>query len=314
MYDTIKGSLSIDKTHYKQLTSLLESMQSSTVSLLTSNKTYSGNIENLRIKINENSVRFDGSLSKFLNGERSTIALDLETTKRAIEKFTDLTHLPMNLSRISRLDFAQNLTMKYPATSYFPCFGESKYLQRLESGTGLYYRNRIRELVFYDKAKELSKTKTTTGPITQPLNLLRFEVRLMRHKNICKYFKVSDVRLERLYEPSFYQSVVNAWVNEYNKIEKYYDIPLLFNDNAYREPSLFCKQIIYQGINAMGGYGRVLSLIKQAKSRQVFANNDQYNALMRKVRSLNKIDDLTVENNLINELRTKVMDIQFLAA
>ena len=313
MYDTIKGSLSINSSHYKQLNTLLQSMQSSTTNYITSGKTYSGNIENLKIRINENSIKFDGSLSKFLNGSHNINSLDLASTKLAIEKLNDLTKLPMDKSQIHRLDFAHNLSMEYPATSYFPFFGEAKYLQRLEQGTGLYYRNSIRELVFYDKAKELSRTKQITDPAVQSQKLLRFEVRLKGHKNISKYFKVPDMQLERLYEPSFYRSVVSAWVNEYNKIEKYNDIPL-FTDHAYREPTLFCKQIIYQGINAMGGYGSVLSLIKQAKSRQVFANNDQYNALMRKVKSLNKINDLTVNNNLLNEVRTKVMDILFLAA
>lgn len=306
MWDTTNGCIYFNNSNMHQIKPLLNKMQSSTINYSAGTKTYSGNIGNMRIKVDEHKLRFSGSLST-LYFENKVQSLDLVSTGLAIQKFSDLTNLPMHEAQIQRLDFAQNLSMSKPAVSYYPLFGEAKYLERLEQGTGLYYRNKRRELVFYDKSKDLLRSKDVINSAFAKQKLLRFEVRLKGHRNICSYFNIPDLRMERLYDLSFYKSAVTAWATEYDKIEKYNDMPL-FNDEVYRNPSQFIAQIMYKGILAMGGRERVVFMLKSAKKRGVFNTKAQYHALQRRLRSLNGINDQTIKNELIIEVNSKVRD------
>ncbi len=220
MTDSINGVLMFNHSNNQLIKPLLEQLQSSHVNLETGKKTYSGYVENMRVKVNEHGVRFEGSLPKLYQGN-NIASLNQASTKLAIEMFSDLMHLPMHVAQINRLDTAQNLTMSKPAASYYPYLGERKYMQRLEQGSGIYYRNTIGERVFYDKTKELLKSKETTDPEILTKYLLRFEVRDYGHKNICKRYQVPELKLGMLCEPSFYRVMVRAWAREYDEIDKY---------------------------------------------------------------------------------------------
>jgi hypothetical protein len=312
MIDTFSGSLQFNHSNIQLIKPLLDQLQREHKDFEKSTKAYSGSIENLRVNVNEFGVRVEGSLSKFLQGNNVT-SLTPASTKLAVEKLCDVTHLPMYEAQIHRLDFAENLSMDKPAAAYYGFLGERKNMQRLEQGYGLYYQNTLRQSVFYDKTKELIKSKAEVEPEILLQHLLRFEVRLYGHKNICKYFNVPEMKVEKLCEPSFYRGMVGAWATEYDRIDKYKDAPL-FDDEVYRKPTQFCAQIMYKGIEAMGGYNKVMSLVKQAKSRGVFKTVQQYIALRRKVRCLNNIPDRSVNNILLDEMNTKVLDVLRLSA
>ena len=121
------------------------------------------------------------------------------------------------------------------------------------------------------------------------------------------------MKIDKLCEPSFYMGMVSAWATEYDKIDKYMDAPV-FDDDVYRNPAQFCAQITYRGIEAYGGYNKIMALVKQAKSRGVFKTNQQYMALRRKVRCLSNIPNRSVNNVLLDEMNTKVLDILRLSA
>lgn len=312
MTDTINASLKFNYSNIQLIKPLLDQLQREHKDLEKNTKAYSGSIENLRVKVNEFGVGIEGSLPKFLRGHNAK-SLDPASTKLAIEKLCDVTHLPMHEAQIHRLDFAESLSMEKPATAYYGFLGERKNMPRSEMGHGLYYTNTLRQSVFYDKTKELIKSRTEVDPEILLQQLLRFEVRLYGHKNICKYFNVPEMKVGMLCEPSFYRSMVSAWATEYDKIDKYADAPL-FDDNVYRKPSQFCAQITYRGIEAMGGYNKVMSIVKQAKSRGVFKSIQQYAALRRKVRCLSNIPDRSVNNILLDEMNTKVLDVLRLSA
>lgn len=307
MVDTIHATLYLNKAHIKSIQTLLQTMQSSYNDLNTGKKSYSGRIRNFSIQVNEQRVKIKGSLAKFYNGN-NVQALNQETTKFAIEELSDLTSLPIKDAQINRLDLAQNLSVMYPARSYYNYFGEKPYMQRLEQGNGLYYRNTLGERIFYDKSIELKRSKEVIDSEIMAQNLIRFEVRDYGHKNICKRYNVSELNVGVLCEPSFYRGMASTWATEYGKIDKYRNLPL-FRDEVYREPKQFCNQIFYTGIKELGGYNSLMSSIKEAKSRNVYETSDQYYALQRKIRSLNKIADKRVPNLLVDEIDAKVRDI-----
>lgn len=312
MTDTVNASLKFNHSNIQLVQPLLGQLQREHKDFEKKTKAYSGTIENLRVKVNEYGVGVEGSLPKFLQGHNAT-SLNPASTKLAIEKLCDVMHLPMQEAQIHRLDFAENLSMEKPAAAYYGFLGERKNMQRLEQGHGLYYQNTLRQSLFYDKTKELIKNKADVAAEILEQQLLRFEVRLYGHKNICKYFNVPEMKIEKLCEPSFYRGMVSAWATEYDKIDKYMDAPV-FDDDVYRNPAQFCAQITYRGIEAYGGYNKVMTLVKQAKSREVFKSNQQYMALQRKVRCLSNIPNRSVNNVLLDEINTKVLDILRLSA
>ncbi len=312
MTDTVNASLKFNNSNLQLIKPLLYQLQREHKDFEKNTKAFSGTIENIRVKVNEFGVGVEGSLPKFLQGHNAT-SLDPSSTKLAIEKLCDVMHLPMHEAQIHRLDFAENLSMNKPATAYYGFLGERKNMQRLEQGYGLYYQNSLRQSVFYDKTKELIKVKAAVDLEILQQQLLRFEVRLYGHKNICKYFNVPEMKIGMLCEPSFYRGMVGAWATEYDKIDKYTDAPI-FDDEVYRKPTQFCAQITYRGIEAMGGYNKVMSLVKQAKSRGVFKSVQQYVALRRKVRCLNNIPNRSVNNILLDEINSKVLDVLRLSA
>jgi hypothetical protein len=312
MIDTIHATLYLNWQKLNNIQSLLTTIQSRHDNLDTGKTSYRGGIKNLSVQINEHRIKFEGSLSKFHLGN-NTHSLDAASTKLAIEELSDLTSLPIKDAQINRLDLAQNLSVKHPATSYYNYFGERKYMQRLEQGSGLYYRNTLGERVVYDKSKEQSKFKDITDPDLLAQKLLRFEVRYYGHRNICKHFDVPEMKFGQLCAPTFYRGLVSDWAAEYTKIEKNKDI-LLFNDDVYREPKQFCNQMTFKGIQAMGGLNAVRSLVKEARKRNVFRTTDQFHALQRKLRSLNMIADNSVPNRLIDEIDARVLDIVLLSA
>lgn len=311
MIDTIHATLYLNWQNIKNIQSLLETMQSSHSNLATGKRSYRGGVRNFSIQVNENRIKLEGSLPKFYHGN-NVQALTCDTIRLAIEELSDLTSLPIKEAQINRLDLAQNLSVSYPAASYYNYFGERKYMQRLEQGDGLYYRNTLGERVFYDKIKEISKSKISVDPLIITQNLLKFEVRDYGHKNICNRYRVSQMTAGVLCEPAMCRGMVTTWATEYDKIDKYDDIPQ-FDDAVYIEPAKFCEQITYRGIQSIGGFNDVMSLIKQAKLRGVFKSPQQYAALRRKMRSLGKIDNRQVENVMLQEVNAKVLDVLLLS-
>jgi hypothetical protein len=306
MIDTVHATLYINWQHINNIQKLLESMQSSHDNFNTGIRTYGGGLRNLRIKINESRIKVEGSLATFHHGN-NVESLTHETAKLAIEELSDCLSLPMKDAQLNRLDIAQNLALKYQAASYYPYFGERPRMQRLEQGKGLYYRNTLGDRVFYDKTPDLPKIKSIVIDANE-LKLTRFEVRHPGHKNICKQLNLPEVTLGKLCEPQVYRGLISNWGTEYDKIEKYQNIPL-FDDDIYRNPAKFCAQVTYRGIQSMGGQNAIMSLIKQAKQRKIFSTHQQYTSLSRKVRSLGTIKNSEIDNPMLDEINTKVLEV-----
>jgi hypothetical protein len=307
MLDTINATLYLNGQHLNNLQSFLENMQSKHVNFNTGKISYKGGIRNMLLTANENRVKIYGSLSKFYFGN-NVQSLTHETLNLAVAQLSDMTGLPFDEAKINRLDLAQNISVEHSPASYFDYFGDRKYMHRLEQGYGLYYRNTTSERVFYDKTKDMLDNIDNLPIDLMSKHLLRFEVRDYGHKNICKRYQVPEMTLGMLCEPTTYYGLVSAWAAEYDKIDKY-DAAPVFDDGVYRNPKQFCEQITYKGVQAMGGQAAVMSLVKQARLREVFHTPEQYFSLRRKVRGLGRIKNRQVVNPFIDEVSNKVLDL-----
>lgn len=93
--------------------------------------TITGTLENLRIKKNGNNVSIIGSLPKFYFGDNIQ-TLSRKDTQYAIEKISDLLKLPIDESKIFRLDIGNNFIMSLPLQNYYTCLGELSRFKKSE--------------------------------------------------------------------------------------------------------------------------------------------------------------------------------------
>jgi len=93
----------------------------------------------LRVSASQRGVNVtDGSLCKWYLGDNFQ-TMERGDTQRAIEKLSDILHLPMNEATITRIDVAQNFIIRHPPEVYFNHLGSSYPYKRLEQPDGLYY-------------------------------------------------------------------------------------------------------------------------------------------------------------------------------
>jgi len=307
MLDSLGLLLPHNLTYDSSLKPILKNIQSCHENLETGDITYKGSIRNFVIAANQHGVKFYGSLAKFWFGN-NVQTLNYETTKLALDELAELSGLPIHKALVYRLDVGENIVVNHPALSYYTYFGEKNNMERIPFKHGLTYRNKRRESVFYDKNIEIKKSKFKVDPKLLELNLLRFETRWKGHSYIASYFKVPQVTVQTLIEPTFYRLMISAWVTEYDLIGKYDDVPM-FEDGVYRKPSEFTKQLALMGIRSMGGFINVMDQVKQANNRKAFNTTQQYIALKRKVRDLQTVRDRKVANVLLAEVNTKILDV-----
>ena len=181
-------------------------------------KFITGTLDNLKVSISKTRVKIsEGSLCKYFLGDNFK-TLTRGDTKRAIDKISDCLNLPFDRSKVTRLDFAQNLIMKYDEKIYYPYLGQSNHYSRLEQNNGLYYQNQLRQKVFYGKVAEQKKKRQPIPEIYQDRNVLRFELRFK--KKIPEQLKRNEVTGKLLYDEDFFKGLVKRLKQEYLDIHK----------------------------------------------------------------------------------------------
>ena len=125
-----------------------------------------GSIDNLKISISRYQVKIkDGSLCKWYLGDNFK-TMGRQDTQGAIERLSDILHLPIDKATIIRLDIAQNFIVKHPIEVYLNHLGELRHSKRLQEPSGIYYHKDGERLCFYDKNREQkNKGRTYTRAI-----------------------------------------------------------------------------------------------------------------------------------------------------
>ena len=184
-----------------------------------------GSINNLTVQVKNGSISIDGSLAKFLYGNNIE-TLDRDSTEEAINKLSKCLGINIDEADITELEFGTNFIMKQPIYNYINKLNELSgfYINKMNNES-LYYNSIGRTkgskgknnkvLVFYDKSKE-SKNDLLNGINNQ--NLLRFEVRY--NGRICRQLKQQEVKAKTLYDPIFYQIMLNDYIEHYRMIPK----------------------------------------------------------------------------------------------
>ncbi len=261
-----------------------------------------GYLDSLKVSISENRVKiFDCSLCKYFLGDNFK-TLSKGDTKRAIEKISDILHLPFHLANITRIDIAKNLIMKFDEKIYYPYLGEAQYYSRLEQNNGLYYNNQLRQLVFYGKEYEQRIKGQPIPELYKERHVLRYEMRF--RKQLRKQFKRPEIIASMLYDEVFYSYLVKRWKNEYLAIQKINSKLIGMKPTGSKKE--FAENLALYTILEMG-QTQILNRVKEwQKTGEI--NKKQAFDLRTFIKQLSKTSNDEKGNELINELNQKIKE------
>lgn len=263
-----------------------------------------GCLDNLKVSCNEYQIKIkDGSLCKWYLGDNLQ-TMGRKDTERAVEKLSDLLHLPIDKALITRIDVSQNFIMQHPPKVYMNHLGTMKNAARLEEPNSLYYRKQDCGLCFYDKAREQRDKKEPLPELFENRNVLRYEQRYERR--IAKHLGVAEVRASMLYDEAFYIDLLNRWRDAYTSIQKINDVQLNFE--VMRNKKDLNRMGVLALVENVGGLNAMMNQIAEAQ-QQGKLNKKQAYDLRQAVKDACALKDgLVVENEAIAELNKKVVE------
>jgi len=260
----------------------------------------SGMLQNYKVNVSQSGISLKGSLAKFYLGNNIE-TLTRGDTQKAIQKLSDTLHINVTDAKVNRFDIAANFIMKYDCRAYFEFLGALHHYSRLPQGKSLYYRNNLRQLIFYDKIAETQKKRQLIPDILKNDNVLRYEIRF--EKRLPNQFK-QPITARTLCNENFYIEIIDKWYNEYSLINKEKNI--IFKPDAMNDTKEFEKQLILLGIEKLGGVNSVIEMIENVKRQGIYKNRMQPNRLKQKIKEIAKTENLTETPELINELSEKI--------
>ncbi|MFH0895571.1 MAG: phage/plasmid replication protein [Bacteroidota bacterium] len=264
-----------------------------------------GTIDGLRVSVNKNNMKIKGnSICKWYLGDNFQ-TLTRGDTQRAIEKMSDLFHLPIDRSDMTRIDLAQNFTVKYDPSVYYRHLGNLQYFNRLEQGQGLYYnQSKKKQLVFYNKVAEYKAKGQPVPEMYQCTNTLRYEMRY--RERLREVFNMPAVTAGDLYSEPFYVGILDRWHDAYKNINKIRN-SISFDYTMVKTVRQFQQQAILFYVLNKGGQLEALREIEEAAKRGDISKKQKYD-LKEQIETVCKSELLTSTSDVIEELNKKVKE------
>lgn len=261
-----------------------------------------GTLENLKVTVKPHTLKIQNSLCKYYLGNNQE-TLTQAQIKLANEKISDTLHINISDAKVTRFDIAENYELEYPVKTYLSSLGSLSRYQRLEQASGLLYKINNRQLLFYDKIKELKVHKETIIPQFGDKNILRYEMRFM--KNLTKELNESEITPALLSDEIFYSKYKSIYINSFNDINKSKE--LNFNYNQYKG----IKGLSNLGIASLisqYGENNIIDQIKQNYQIGRLTEKEK-RGMISKVNELNKHPQIMTYSKLANELNQKINTI-----
>ena len=263
-----------------------------------------GSLGNLKVSCNEYQIKVkDGSLCKWYLGDNLQ-TMGRKDTEKAVEKLSDLLHLPMDKAQVTRIDVSQNFIMKHPPSVYLNHLGALKGATRLEEPNTLYYRKQGYGLCFYDKVREQKAKKEPLPELYADRNILRYEQRYTGR--LAKHLGVPEVRASMLYDEAFYIDLLNRWRDNYKAIQKINDIQLNFE--CMRNRKDLNRMGVLSLVESVGGLNAMLNQITEAQQQGKLTRKQAFDLRQAVNDACAVKDGLVVENEAIAELSKKIVE------
>lgn len=263
-----------------------------------------GSLNGLKVTVNRWQVKVkDTSLCKWFLGDNFK-SMGRGDVQRAVEKMSDLLHLPMSLATVTRLDVACNLIMQHPIDVYINHLGVLPRAKRLLQPSGLYYSKTNEVLCFYEKCREQRARGEAIPDLYRGRNVLRYEQRFTHR--LASVLGVPTVTGATLYDERFYIAVLNRWRDTYNDIKKINDIQLKFASMKGKQGLYRCGVLAL--IEQFGGELAFLNQIAEAQKRGEVDRKQAHDLREAVKRACQEREGLTVKSEAVNELTKKVAE------
>jgi len=266
--------------------------------------TISGYIDDLKVNVTENRVKIiETSLCKWYLGDNFQ-TLTRSDTQRAIEKISDLFHMPMYKADVTRIDLAQNFIVKHETPVYYNHLGILQFFNRLEQDKGLYYNNNNKLLVFYDKVAEYKHKNLPVPVVYQNRNVLRYEMRFT--SQLLKQFNLPQLKAGLLYCEQFYIDIIDRWHEAYRNINKIRNINNIDFTMIDTKEKLKLQGVILL-IQEQGGELEFLSKLDEAQKKKELTKK-QKSDLKDLIKKACKSELFTCASDEISELDKKIKE------
>ena len=259
-----------------------------------------GRLEGYKVTVGSHQVKVtDHSLCKFLFGNNYQ-TMGRKDTGRAIEKLSDLLHVPMQLAAVTRLDVAQNFIMQHPVEVYLSHLGQMKGAKRLPMDFGLYYKMRNEMLCLYDKNKE--QDGGGIPELYRGRNVLRIE---QRYKGrIARRLGCKEVTGGTLSDSDFYTMICKRWGAAFQEIQKINE--LIFNFEKMSGKKELYRLGVLALVERAGGQNALFEQIREAQKTGKLKKEQAF-CLRKAVEDACKIETgFAVQSDVIAELNKKV--------
>jgi hypothetical protein len=307
-YDSIGLWLSAELAGVKELPLHVMGKLTGSTQVIQSNgaESYAGYLgNNLRVRVSQQGLSVKGSISKYFLSNNIE-CLTRSTTEQAMEKLSDELCLPMQKAKLNRMAYALNLVVKESPEAYFSILGDSRYFNRSQFGSTLYYINSNRKIRFYDKLKESKRILHDLPMPMQGVNMLRIELELC--KKLTHQFNLSEITASHLYQESFYMAMIDKLYLEYMAIRKNKLIKLNFS--TMNSPKDFWQQAQADWIQKIGGEATALNIVENLRKQDAFKNNEYYSRLKKEIKTISTLPALTQDSPLIEELDEKMQRVR----
>ena len=262
-----------------------------------------GDLNGYKVSVTENSVNVkDCSLCKWFLGDNFK-EMTRTDTQQAVEKLSDLLHLQMCNSTVTRMDYAKNIITRFPVEVYLSHFGALSRYTRLQQPTAVYYKQENEQIVIYDKVRQQKREGVFIPELYKNSNVLRIEQRLETAQRIKRRFGYA-VRGENLFNDKFYNDLGKRLKEAYFNIKKINDVTLNFECMNTKKD--LQRMGVLSLIKQVGGQNEMLAQIKEAQQSGRLTKKQAYD-LRETINEVCKADQkIIVPNADILELNEKV--------
>lgn len=263
-----------------------------------------GYLDTLFVRISENGILINGSLSKYYFGNNQQ-TLTFKEIGLAFDKIEQKLKLPIKKAKVQIIDIAENYIVDYPVGNYLPCMGELPFHKRQEMSDGLYYNGSNKKVTMYDKVEETKFRRKQLLTSFKRKNVFRYELRFKNR--YAKLFDRSHVLVSDILEGSFLGELIESYRELFFKIYKHKSL-IHYSELQINDRAQFWNQIKLSGIKAMGGELVLLQAVKQARKDKAFKNNMHATRIIQDIKNTYINDSFTEPNSLVIELEHKVTE------
>lgn len=177
-----------------------------------------GQLLGLQCRLTGHDVFLTGSLSRLVHGSNARAASP-DDIARVLGLIADELGVALSTvldARVYRLDVAANLVVSRAPADYLPALVHVPRAARNQwTPTSLAFVNKTRQLSFYDKLAEITAKGGEVPEALQGLNVLRYELKLMRQ--LTKVFD-GPVTAVDLTTPDFQARLSQVWFARYQTV------------------------------------------------------------------------------------------------